>query len=432
MNHPHPFELLVGCDRSDSKLDLCLIDTRTSACTTQCLSSAPEALQAWAAELRLRYPDARVAFIVEQPARNLVSFFEAYAWIQLYPINPLTLLRFRQAFVTSCAKDDLVDARYLAELLLHHLDKLQAWTPDTPTTRMLQYLTQQRRALVDERTALTNRLQAYLKDYFPQAIELLGPEFWRPFALALLLKWPTLQTLKKVPEAKLRAFFFLHGSRSAELVNQRLVLLAKAVPLSDDPALLASHSLIVKSICRSIESLTQGIEQHDEALATAFAEHPDRALFAELPGAGAVLAPRLLAAMGSLREQFPTAVALQCASGIAPVTQRSGKSRKVHRRYRCPMFMRQAFHEFARASIRYCRWAAAFVAMQREAGKSFHTAVRALAYKWQRILWKCWQSRSAYSDALYEAALQRKGSPLHARLAAMPLGVRENLPAGKA
>jgi transposase len=43
----------------------------------------------------------------------------------------------------------------------------------------LRSLVEHRRALIDERTALTNRLQALLKLYFPQALELLSEDLWR-------------------------------------------------------------------------------------------------------------------------------------------------------------------------------------------------------------------------------------------------------------
>ncbi len=46
------------------------------------------------------------------------------------PINPITLQKYREAFVTSRAKDDTRDACFLAELLLSHCDKLTAWAPE--------------------------------------------------------------------------------------------------------------------------------------------------------------------------------------------------------------------------------------------------------------------------------------------------------------
>ena len=113
---------------------------------------------------------------------------------------------------------------------------------------------------------------------------------------------------------------------------------------------------------------------------------------------------------------------LSCFSGIAPVTKQSGGKRHIHRRYRCPKFCKQSFHEYANQSILHSRWAAAYYRQQRQRGCGHHTAVRALAYKWQRVIWKCWQTRSAYQEEIYEAALKRSGSPLVGLLDHIELG----------
>lgn len=418
----HPFDVVVGLDRSDSKADLHLIETSTGHSRRQTIATAPEALHDWLLQLRQQYPQARLALCLEQPAASLILFLETYAWITLYAINPVTLQKFREAFVTSRAKDDAKDAQYLAELLLSHHDKLQPWQPDDAQTRLLQQLVSHRRAVVDERTGLTNRLQALLKQYFPQALELCGEELWRPLATAFLLKWPTLSAVRKAQPATVKKFYYLHGSRSQKLIEQRLAKIACAVALTDEAAVLESHTLRVQLICRQLQVLQRTLGQFDQRLAAVFRAHPDAGIFASLPGAGPVLAPRLLASVGSERERYEDAASLSSFSGIAPVTKQSGGTQHVHRRYRCPVFMKQSFHEYAKESIRHSRWAAAHYRQQRDQGSGHHAAVRSLAFKWQRVIWKCWQSRTPYREEIYEAALRRNGSPLVALLDQIQLG----------
>jgi transposase len=422
MNTHHPYDLVIGLDRSDRKADLSLIDPLSGRTARQSISTAPEALHDWLAQLRQQYPQARVAICLEQPAASLILFLETYSWITLYAINPITLQKFREAFVTSRAKDDGKDAQYLAELLLTHHDKLKPWQPDDSQTRQLQQLVSHRRAVVDERTGLSNRLKALLKQYFPQALELCGEDLWRPLATAFLLKWPTLQSLQKVKPQKLKEFYYLNGSRSQKLIEQRLELVQKAVPLTDEPAVLQSHTLRVQLICRELQLLHKTIDLFDEKIAGAFKAHEDRHIFESFPGAGPVLAPRLLASMGSERERFARASNLQGFSGIAPVTKQSGGKCYIHRRYRCPNFFKLSFHEYAKESILHSRWAAAFYLQQKQKGCGHHTAVRALAYKWQRIIWKCWQSRTPYKAEVYEAALIRSASPLVALFNQIEIG----------
>jgi len=418
----HPYDLVIGLDRSDRTADLHLIDTRTGNVQKQTVATSPEALQDWLAQLRQQQSQATVALCLEQPAANLIVFLETYSWIRLYPINPISLQKFRETFVTSRAKDDGKDAQYLAELILSHHEKLKPWQPDDSQTRQLQQLVLHRRAVVDQRTGLTNRLKALLKAYFPQALDLCGEDLWRPLATAFLLKWPTLQSLKKARKPSLKQFYYLQGSRSQTLIEQRLERIDKAVPLTDEIALLQSYTLRVHLICKELQLLLKTLEQFDQQIAKVFQQHPDRPIFQALPGAGPVLAPRLLAGMGSERERFPQPGNLQCLSGVAPVTKQSGGKCHVHRRYLCPKFLKQSFHEYAKESILHSRWAAAYYGQQRNKGCDHHTAVRALAYKWQRIIWKCWQSRTIYKEAIYEAALKKSKSPLTGLLDQIELG----------
>ena len=417
-----PYDLVIGLDRSDRTADLHLIDTRTGNVQKQTVATSPEALQDWLARLRLDHPQERIGLCLEQPAANLILFLETYSWITLHPINPISLQKFRETFVTSRAKDDGKDAQYLAQLLLSHHDKLKAWQPDDSQTRQLEQLGLHRRAVVDQRTGLTNRLKALLKQYFPQALELCGEELWRPLATAFLLKWPTLQSVKKARKESLKQFYYLQGSRSQKLIDQRLERIDQAVPLTEEIALLQSYTLRVELICKELQLLRKTLEQFDQQIAKVFQQHPDREIFAALPGAGPVLAPRLLASMGSERERFASPENLQAFSGVAPVTKQSGGKCHVHRRYLCPKFLRQSFHEYAKESILHSRWAAAYYAQQRRKGAPHHTAVRALAYKWQRILWRCWQSRTIYKEAIYEAALKKNKSPLVGLLDQIELG----------
>jgi hypothetical protein len=98
----------------------------------------------------------------------------------------------------------------------------------------------------------------------------------------------------------------------------------------------------------------------------------------------------------------------------------------VHWRLACPKFLRQTFHEFANASRKKSRWARAYYEQQRQRGASHHAAVRALAYKWIRVLYRCWKDRTPYDEQVYVKALQRHHSPLW--LAVVSLSLQEAHP----
>ena len=146
----------------------------------------------------------------------------------------------------------------------------------------------------------------------------------------------------------------------------------------------------------------------DRRIKNAFQKHPDAEIFSSLPGAGSVLVPHLLVAMGSDRSRFHSSGEVAEYSGIAPVTERSGKAKWVHRRFACSQFVKQSFHEFAGQSITHCDWARAYYDHKKAEGKGHHVAIRALAYRWIRIIYRCWKDRVPYNEQTYMESLRRK------------------------
>jgi hypothetical protein len=161
---------------------------------------------------------------------------------------------------------------------------------------------------------------------------------------------------------------------------------------------------------RLIQTLNPVIADYEERIQRVFDAHPEVKVFSGLPGAGPAMAPRLLAFFGTDRSRYAAAFNVQSFTGIAPVTKSSGKSRVVYARAACPKFDRQTFHEFSRLSVTNCQWARNYVQYYTAKGKKYHTIIRALAYKWIRILYKCWQERTPYNEDKYLETLKKRGS----------------------
>ena len=375
------------------------------------LAQRPDVLHAWVAELRRRFDGRPVGIAIEQRRGAVVHALMQYEFLVLYPVNPKALARYREAFHPSGAKDDPTDAALLLDLVQTHRAQLRPWRPETVAARKLQLLCEQRRKLVQHRVALTNRLTSLLKQYFPQALDWVGTLDSRQ-GCDFLRKWPTLAAVQRARPTTMRRFYQQHNCRRAAVIDDRLAQIATAQPLTTDPAIVDTLSLAVQTYATQLRTLLDAIRTFDAAIATVFADHPDHDLFVSLPGAGPVCAPRLAAAVGTDRTRWQAASALQTHAGIAPVTVRSGKTCWVHHRFACPKFLKQTFHEYAGQSIRFSTWARRYYDQQRGRGNSHHAALRALAFKWIRILFRCWQDRTPYDEATYLAALRRNGSPL--------------------
>ncbi|HUF30998.1 MAG TPA: IS110 family transposase [Gemmatimonadaceae bacterium] len=418
MTYDSPLELaaVVGIDWADEHHDVALQVTATGAREELRLPHTPEALQRWLGQLEERFGGQRIGVAVETSRGPLVHALLEAPFIVLYPVNPRSLRRFREAFSPSGAKDDAPDARLLLELVLKHREQLRPWQPEEPVIRLLGRLVEQRRTAVGLRTKLIQQLQAVLKEYFPQALDWAGTDLASPMASHFLQRWPTLAKLQRARPTTVQRFYTSHGCRRRDRIEACLSAIATATPLTRDPAILESGALYVQLLTTQLLALAPSIAKLDEAIAEQFDQHPDAAIFASLPGAGAALAPRLLVALGTDRTSFPTAADVQKHTGIAPITIRSGRQCLVHRRWATSVFLRQTLHEFAQHSIKHTPWARAYYAQQRSRGCTHHTAVRALAFKWIRIIWRCWQDHTPYDDARYIRALHLRHSPVSASL----------------
>jgi transposase len=413
---PDAFAAFVGLDWADATHDICLQAAGTAHREFLQLDHRPEVIDAWVHRLRTRCNGQAVAVCLELNKGPIVSALCTYDFLVLFPVTPLTVAKYREAFTPSRAKDDPTAAELQVELLLTHRDKLTPLVPQSPTMRALAQLVEHRRRLVGDKVHLTNRLTSALKNYFPHVLQWFQEKDPAIFC-DVLRRWPTLKAAQLARRATLIAFFHAHHVRAADVIDSRIQALKSATPLTTDEGVIAPSVLLVQALVSQLRVPLQAIKDFDAAMAQRAQAHPDFPLFDALPGAGAVFAPRLLVAFGAQRERDTSAEALQKYAGIAPVTERSGKQSWVHWRLQGPKFLRQSFVEWAAESIRHAFWAQVSYQQQRDKGKSHQAAVRALACKWIRMLFRCWQEHTPYDESVYLTALNRRGSSLIHNLA---------------
>lgn len=408
----------VGLDWADEEHAFSILPAdRGAAAQAGVLKQRPEAIAAWVSELRSRFGGRRVAICLEQSRGALIYALMGYDFLVLCPVNPAQLASYRKALYPSGVKDDPTDAELLARFVREHRDQVRVWQPDDETTRALRLLNEQRRAWVEQRVGLENELRQRLKESYPLALELLAGDLHSDYALGLLAKFPTLKELQRASPRQLARWLRRprrqpDEASAEELLQTRIAAIRQAVPLTKDRPVLDHARLVVRHVVTQIRSLNDAIAECDRQIAERFAQHPDRELFTSFPGAGVALAPRLAAAFGTDRQRFEDAQDIQRISGIAPVTRSSGKTKVVLARWACPKFLRQTFHEFARCSTRFSAWAQAYVRMRTAAGDRYHVILRALAFKWQRILFHCWKNRELYDEQRHLQQLRATGSKL--------------------
>jgi transposase len=370
----------------------------------------PQAIEEVIDDWRKRFPNATFAIAIETTKGPLISALLEYKDVVIYPVNPAALANYRKAFTHGGGKNDPADAMLLAQYLEHYLDQLRPLRHDEPLTRELASLAEDRRRLVDQRTAHCNELKALLKRYFPVILQLKAAKTYAGFILRFLVKYPTLTDAQAAGEHQLRKFFY--GVGAPKKVEDRVRLIVAAIPLSNDAVLLRSSARRATALCKLLETYNGQVDLYDADIKELVQQHADYTIAASLPGGSYTTQCRLIAAMGDDRTRFSDASSLQAASGIAPLTKQSGKTKFVCSRWACSKFMKQTFHEFAGMTIKQSKWASAYYKQQRDKGKSAQMAKRALAFKWQRIIHRCWQDRVPYDEQRYIERLRATGSPL--------------------
>ncbi len=406
------FVAFIGIDWADKAHAICLQANGESRVKHQKVEHSPEALNKWVGELHQRFGDGPIAVCLEQSKGSLINFLICHDLFVLYPINPKTLAKFREAFRPSGAKDDPNDAENLLDIIVSHRDKLTPWKPDDEVTRKINILARKRRDAVNQRTAFSNQQKAALKVYFPQALDLIGKDLSTPMSCDFLLKWPTLETIKSARRKTIEQFYKSHNCFKADLINDRLQIIRQAEPLTSDPAILATYPLEVTMLGKLLKQLTKSIAEYDRQLKALYPQHADAEIFSSFPGAGPVHSARLAAAFGTDRTRYKAAEDIQTSSGVAPIKVASGNTCRIAARYRCPKYDRQSFVEYAGQSINHSIWAGAYYAMQRQNNKRHNVIIRALAFKWMRIMYRCWQDKKNYDELLYLKSLQKKGAEL--------------------
>lgn len=405
------YAAFVGIDWGDKKHDVCLKAAGGDKQEFSVVEHSPEALSAWATELRRRFDGRPIAVCLETRRGPIVSALLEHDIFVLFPVNPQSLARYRQAWSPSGAKDDPTDAQLALDVLLRHRDKLRPLRQQSAPMRALTRLVEDRRRLVQDRVRITNRLIAALKAYYPQPLEWFEDKSTVVFC-DFVARWPSVEQARRARRATLASFFHDHNVRRAGTIEARITSIKSAAHLTKDGGVVTPARLLVESLIPQLKALLAAIETYDKEIAALSSKLADLKIFRSFPSAAAVYAPRLLVAFGEDRERFKSAAEVQRYGGVAPVTERSGKQCWVHWRFKSTKFLRQTFVEWAALTIPRSYWAGEFYKRQKARGATHQGALRALAFKWVRILFRCWKDRTTYDESRYLKHLKTRNAPL--------------------
>jgi transposase len=346
---------------------------------------------------------------IETASTLLIDFLWDHGYDTVYIVPPLLVKTRRRGVHPSGAHTDESDAALLADIVREKPKDLPLWKPDRALTRQIRAVVSLRLFLVIQVVRTRNRLASVLERYYPAALCVFS-DIQTQTALQFVRAYPTPAAAAALGFDEFSSFATTHGYHQRRRLAACYARLQRSYPvaspdtvsaLSDEAAVLAGMLL----------DALRAMSATEQRLGDLFAQHEDRAIFSSLPGAGAFLAPALLAKFGDDRARFPSASSVQALAGTCPVTAQSGKRRVVCFRHACDREFRTIAQQWARCSLAESPWAMAYYEQHLARGHTVSHALRSLANRWLDIAWTVWQQKVAYNPRHHQQDCTRRSQP---------------------
>lgn len=346
---------------------------------------------------------------IETSHNLLVDYLQSRGYT-LYILAPNVVKSNRGRQGSSGAKDDDRDAALLADILRTDRQRLVPWRPNGALVRQMRSLLSWVDDLTGKIVAYHNRLRANLLRYYPQPLTAFST-LTSKLALHFLATYPAPADLAELSLVQFERF----ARQQRYFFRTRLAVMwdclqTPAPPL--DEAIVNAYRLQTVFLANQLWTLGQQKAAVLDQVTELFEQHPDAPIFASIPGAGRLLAPKLLVMFGDHRDRYPHRKILPAIAGTCPVTVASGKSRFVRFRRACNRGHRQTAQQLAQFSVRQSPWAAAYFARAQARGQSRSHAYRCLANRWLHIIWTLWQKEQLYDEAYHQRQVARHRRPV--------------------
>jgi len=405
---PQENRIWIGVDWGDRAHTVCVLDDAGAVLLKKVVPHSPAGLRDMTGAVSALGPVGGAAIEDAQGLAGQALLAEGWP---VYCINPKLSYAWRKAWSVSEAKTDGRDAHMLADGLRQQHARLRPVPAVPAAIRGLALLCEDERRLIAQRTALVQQLQAALKRYFPVALAYFD-NWTSPSAWDFLLTFPTPESLARATTRKLMGFFKTHRLALTPARQAQIQDRARALDWHVAPEVVEVKARLAQTTAKLLRTLQSQLDEYRKVIETAAAAQPQTALVASLPGAGAKLAPRLLAHILPILDQCASADSLMMLGGVSPVLFESGKHKRVRMRHACQKGFRATLHLFAAQSACWCAWARAFYDLARQRGQSHALALRNLARKWLKILFRMLKTNTPYDEELYLKQLHLKNPAL--------------------
>jgi len=319
------------------------------------------------------------------------------AGYEVFPVNPMSVARYRERHSTSGAKSDAAEAHLLAEMVRLDRAHHRPVAGDSPQAEAIKLAARAHQSLIWDRSRHVLRLRAALREFFPAALQVFA-DLDAPDALELLGRAPDPDRAAALSRAKIAAALARANRRGAAAKAQQIQGILRAPQLRQPPAVQDAYATIVSGQIRLITALNAQIAELGEVVAAHFGRHRDADIYASQPGLGVILSARVLAEFGDDPHRFADAKARKNYAGTSPITRASGTRKIVLARYARNRRLADALHQWAFCSMRGSPGARAYYQALRARGIGHQAALRQLGNRLVGILHGCLKTQTPYDE----------------------------------
>lgn len=342
-------------------------------------------------------PYSRCTIGFELPHGPLVDYLHLNHY-HLFSINPLKIKRYKETLKVSGNKNDDIDAMAIAEYAANNESRMRELLFNSCEIEKLKALSIIHTRVTHDKSRHLNKLHFCLSQYFPLHNGLFS-DFGCTVQLELIIKYPTFLDLQGASDNELQDFLKAHNYRRQIYIDRLLQKIRVYTQLITEESEYA-NKIEAEYLCKTLGLLNEELSRLEKEMSKTTDAHRLGKYFKSLPGAGKILSCKMLALLGDEKNRFENANSVQCFYGTAPKNYQSGQYHKVMMRRACNKLGRVVFHTFAFSSMRLSPWAREYYDNQRSRGKTHSVAVRSLANKWIKIIFRIWKNEVFYDESL--------------------------------
>jgi transposase len=397
-------DVFCGIDWAEDHHDVALVDAGGQVLARLRITDDAAGLAALL-ELLAQHGDSPqdpVPAAIETPRGLLVACLRATGR-PVYPVNPMSVARYRDRHSVAGRKSDKGDATVLANVLRTDLHAHRPLPADSELAQAVAVLARAQQDAVWERVHAQNKLRSHLREYFPGFLAAFGSArggITRPEARTVLAAAPTPADAARLTRARLAGLLRKAGrQRGIETEAARLHAAFGQEQMRQPPLVEQAMGRQALALLRQLDAACQSADDLQAAAEESFSQHPDAGIITSFPGIGALTGARVLAEIGDDRSRFKDARGLKAYAGAAPITRASGKSRSVTQRKVKNNRLAAAGYTWAFAALTASPGARAHYDRRRDAGDRHTAAQRNLYGRLLGCLHHCLQAGRHYDEA---------------------------------